>query len=38
MQAASRRVKIPMSGSVDSMNVGNAAAIAFYALRQARVS
>ena len=38
MQVASRRVKIPMSGTVDSMNVGNAAAIAFYALRQARVS
>jgi tRNA G18 (ribose-2'-O)-methylase SpoU len=35
-RAAHMRVKIPMSGSVDSINVGSAAAIAFYALQQAR--
>lgn len=35
---ASCHVKISMSGNVDSMNVGNAAAIAFYAVRQARTS
>jgi tRNA G18 (ribose-2'-O)-methylase SpoU len=34
---ASHQVKISMSGNVDSMNVGNAAAIAFYAVRQSRV-
>lgn len=36
MSMATRQVRIPMSGSSDSLNVGNAAAIAFYALRQAR--
>ena len=34
--AATKRVRIPMSGSADSLNVGNVAAVAFYALRQAR--
>mgnify|MGYP001570602316 CR=1 FL=1 len=37
MSMATRRVRIPMSGSSDSLNVGNAAAIALYALRQARI-
>jgi tRNA G18 (ribose-2'-O)-methylase SpoU len=36
MSVATRRVRIPTSGSADSLNVGNAAAVAFYALRQAR--
>jgi tRNA G18 (ribose-2'-O)-methylase SpoU len=36
MSMATRQVRIPMSGSSDSLNVGNAAAVAFYALRQAR--
>ena len=36
MSMATRRVRIPMSGSSDSLNGGNAAAVAFYALRQAR--
>ena len=36
LNAATRRVRIPMSRSADSMNVANAAAVAFYALRQAR--
>jgi len=35
MAAADRRLAIPMSGSVDSLNAGAAAAIAFYALDQA---
>ena len=35
---ATRRLQIPMSGTSDSLNVGSAAAIAFYALRQARKS
>lgn len=30
------RVSIPMSGSVDSINVGSAAAVAFYGVQQAR--
>lgn len=34
--AAHIRVKIPMSGAVDSINVGSASAIAFYALQQSR--
>lgn len=34
--AADLRVKIPMSGTVDSINVGSAAAVAFYAVGQAR--
>ncbi|MBM46897.1 MAG: rRNA methyltransferase [Acidimicrobiaceae bacterium] len=36
MSIATRLVRIPMSGTADSLNVGNAAAIAFYGLRQAR--
>ena len=38
MAMATRLVGIPMSGAADSLNVGNAAAVAFYALRQARKS
>ena len=34
--AADRHLRIPMSGAVDSINVGSAAAVAFYALAQAR--
>ncbi|MEM7341192.1 MAG: RNA methyltransferase [Actinomycetota bacterium] len=34
--AADRRLQIPMSGAVDSINVGSAAAVAFYAVQQAR--
>lgn len=34
--AATRRVRIPMAGRVDSLNVGSAAAVAFYALTTAR--
>ena len=33
---ATVRARIPMSGSVDSINVGSAAAVAFYAVAQAR--
>lgn len=36
LMASQRRVKIPMTGHVDSINVGAAAAIGFYALQQAR--
>ena len=36
MSMATRRVRIPMSGSSDSLNGGNAAAVAVSALRQAR--
>ena len=36
LDAADRRVRIPMSGSVDSINVGSAAAVAFHAVRAAR--
>ncbi|MEM9651528.1 MAG: RNA methyltransferase [Actinomycetota bacterium] len=36
MAASDRRVRIPMSGLVDSINVGSAAAVAFYAIAQAR--
>ncbi len=36
MAACDRRVKIPMSGATDSINVGSAAAVAFYAVAQAR--
>jgi tRNA G18 (ribose-2'-O)-methylase SpoU len=32
--AATRKVRIPMSGGVDSLNVAAAAAVAFYALRR----
>ncbi len=38
MAACDRRVKIPMSGVTDSINVGSAAAVAFYAVGQARVT
>lgn len=38
MAMATRLVGIPMSGAADSLNVGNAAAVTFYALRQARKS
>ena len=38
MAACDNRVKIPMSGHVDSINVGSAAAVAFYAVRQARLA
>ncbi|MGI9595549.1 MAG: TrmH family RNA methyltransferase [Acidimicrobiales bacterium] len=38
MAACDRRVKIPMSGTTDSINVGSAAAVAFYAVAQARLS
>ena len=36
LQAASQQIRIPMSSDTDSLNVGNAAAIALYCLRQAR--
>lgn len=36
MAACHARVRIPMSGGVDSINVGSAAAVAFYAVAQAR--
>ncbi len=36
LAACDRRVRIPMSGVVDSINVGSAAAVAFYAIDQAR--
>ncbi|MDH3295533.1 MAG: rRNA methyltransferase, partial [Acidimicrobiia bacterium] len=36
IEACDRRVRIPMSGLVDSINVGSAAAVAFYAIGQAR--
>jgi tRNA G18 (ribose-2'-O)-methylase SpoU len=36
LDAVDRRVRIPMSGSVDSINVGSAAAVAFYGVQQAR--
>lgn len=38
LDACDTRVRIPMSGSVDSLNVGVAAGIAFYGLQQARAS
>lgn len=38
MAACHRRVRIPMSGVTDSINVGSAAAVAFYAVAQARTS
>jgi tRNA G18 (ribose-2'-O)-methylase SpoU len=34
--ASTLRVRIPMSGEVDSLNVGSAASVAFYAIQQAR--
>ncbi len=36
MSACDARVQIPMAGDVDSINVGAAAAVAFYAIGQAR--
>jgi tRNA G18 (ribose-2'-O)-methylase SpoU len=36
LASATRWVSIPMSGNADSLNVGSAAAVTFYALRQAR--
>ncbi|MEL7158823.1 MAG: RNA methyltransferase [Actinomycetota bacterium] len=36
LAAADERVRIPMSGTVDSINVGSAAAVAFFAVMQAR--
>ncbi|MEM7274753.1 MAG: RNA methyltransferase [Actinomycetota bacterium] len=36
MAACDRRVAIPMSGEVDSINVGSAAAVAFYGVAEAR--
>ncbi|MGA4544562.1 TrmH family RNA methyltransferase [Uniformispora flossi] len=36
MEAADRRVRIPMSHGVDSLNVGAAAAVAFYAVAYGR--
>ncbi len=36
LERVEQRVRIPMSGTVDSINVGSAAAIAFYGLREAR--
>lgn len=37
LEAVHQRVRIPMSRNVDSINVGSAAAVAFYALQQARI-
>lgn len=36
IHASTLRVRIPMSGDVDSLNVGSAASVAFYAIQQAR--
>jgi tRNA G18 (ribose-2'-O)-methylase SpoU len=36
LAAADQRVRIPMAGQVDSINVGSAAAVAFYAVGRAR--
>ena len=36
LTSADLRVRIPMSGTVDSINVGSAAAVAFHAIRAAR--
>ncbi len=36
LEAVHQRVRIPMTGRVDSINVGSASAVAFYALGQAR--
>jgi tRNA G18 (ribose-2'-O)-methylase SpoU len=38
LHAVDQRVRIPMSGSVDSINVGSAAAVAFYGVQHARRS
>lgn len=37
LETVEERVRIPMSGHVDSINVGSAAAVAFFAVQQARV-
>ncbi len=37
LSAVTRKVRIPMSGTVDSINVGSAGAVAFYAVQQARL-
>ncbi len=37
LAACERRLRIPMQAGVDSINVGTAAAVAFYALGQARI-
>ncbi len=36
LEAVDECIRIPMSGTVDSINVGSAAAVAFYGLQQAR--
>lgn len=36
LETVDQRVRIPMSGTVDSINVGSASAVAFYGLQQAR--
>ncbi len=36
LDASDHRVRIPMAGVVDSINVGSAAAVAFYAIAEAR--
>jgi tRNA G18 (ribose-2'-O)-methylase SpoU len=36
LAAPDHRVRIPMAGGVDSLNVAAAAAVAFYALGQSR--
>jgi tRNA G18 (ribose-2'-O)-methylase SpoU len=36
LEAADRRVRIPMAHGVDSLNVGAAAAVAFYAVATGR--
>ena len=36
LESVDQRVRIPMSGAVDSINVGSAAAVAFYGIQQSR--
>lgn len=36
LEAVEKRVRIPMSGVVDSINVGSASAVSFYGVQQAR--
>lgn len=36
LEAVEKRVRIPMSGTVDSINVGSASAVSFYGVQQAR--
>lgn len=38
LEVVDQRVRIPMSGTVDSINVGSAAAVAFYGVQQSRRS